>query len=84
MDIDAEFKDAVERSRSLPSQSNDTLLELYSLYKQATSGDVSGSRPGAFDFAGRAKHDAWSKRAGMARDEAMRAYVDLVHELGGS
>jgi acyl-CoA-binding protein len=82
MDLGTEFEEAVKRSRSLPSQPNETLLELYSLYKQATSGDVTGSRPGVFDIAGRAKHDAWSKRAGMAREEAMRAYVGLVDELG--
>jgi acyl-CoA-binding protein len=82
MDLQDQFDEAVERSKSLPSQPNDVLLELYSLYKQATAGDAAGSRPGAFDFVGRAKYDAWSKRAGMARDDAMRAYVDLVSELG--
>jgi acyl-CoA-binding protein len=60
---------------------NDELLELYALFKQATVGDVSGKRPGALDFKGRAKYDAWSKVAGKPADEAKTQYVALVHRL---
>jgi acyl-CoA-binding protein len=60
---------------------NDTLLELYSFYKQATEGDVSGDKPGAFDFKARAKYDAWEARKGMKREVAMKAYVRLVEHL---
>jgi len=83
MGIQAEFDDAVARSKGLPGQSNETLLELYGLFKQATQGDVTGDRPGMFDFKGAAKYDAWSTRQGMSRDEAMQAYVDLVNSLAG-
>ncbi|MDJ0757446.1 MAG: acyl-CoA-binding protein [Ardenticatenaceae bacterium] len=60
---------------------NDTLLQLYALYKQATTGDVAGKRPGMFDMVGRAKYDAWSKMKGTASEEAMQQYVDLVESL---
>lgn len=60
---------------------SNTLLELYSFYKQATDGDVSGDRPGAFDFKARAKYDAWADRKGMSTDAAMKAYVKLVTHL---
>lgn len=60
---------------------NDTLLELYSFYKQATDGDVTGDRPGPFDFKARAKYDAWADRKGMSKDVAMKAYVKLVNHL---
>jgi acyl-CoA-binding protein len=60
---------------------NDTLLELYSFYKQATDGDVTGDKPGAFDFKARAKYDAWEARKGMKREVAMKAYVRLVEHL---
>ena len=60
---------------------NDTLLALYSLYKQASAGDCRGERPGALDMVDRAKYDAWAKRKGMARDDAMREYVELVEGL---
>lgn len=71
----------VKKLRSTPS--NEELLELYALYKQATQGDVSGSRPGMLDFKGRAKYDAWSGRRGLDKDGAMRAYVALVTRLTG-
>ena len=63
---------------------NATMLQLYSLYKQATVGDVTGKRPGFTDFVGRAKYDAWKKLQGTGSDDAKQAYIDKVDELGGS
>ena len=60
---------------------NPTLLKLYSLYKQATEGDVRGERPGGFDFVGAAKHDAWAKLKGMNADDAMTQYIKQVDRL---
>jgi carboxylesterase len=74
-----EAKGRVETLSERPS--NDQLLALYGLYKQATDGDVTGSRPGMLDLKGRAKFDAWAKRKGTSKDDAMRAYVALVDEL---
>jgi diazepam-binding inhibitor (GABA receptor modulating acyl-CoA-binding protein) len=77
-----QFKDAKARVEKLSQRpSNDQLLDLYGLYKQATEGDVSGERPGLFDLKGRAKHDAWTKRKGVSKDEAMKKYVALVDRL---
>ncbi|MFV2074099.1 MAG: acyl-CoA-binding protein [Thermoanaerobaculales bacterium] len=84
MDLKDQFEQSIKQAKSLSSQSNDTLLELYGLYKQATEGDVQGDRPGGFDFRGAAKYDAWKKRRGMSNDEAMQAYVDLVDSLSNS
>ncbi len=81
MDLKERFEEAALRSRELPSQPNDVLLELYALYKQSTDGDVTGSRPGLFDMVGRAKFDAWSGLRGVATDEAMQLYIDRVDEL---
>ena len=76
------FEDAQTRVKALSTApSNDTLLELYAFYKQATAGDVRGSRPGMMDFRGRAKFDAWAGRKGMSKEEAMEAYVALVDRL---
>lgn len=83
MSLDQQFEEAVARSKQLTERpSNETLLELYALYKQATAGDTSGDRPGMFDMVGRAKYDAWTKRKGMSGAEAKQAYVDLVGSLG--
>ncbi len=77
-----EFVAAQADAQKLTSRpDNDTLLELYSFYKQATDGDVSGDKPGPFDFKARAKYDAWEARKGMSRDAAMKSYVKLVKHL---
>ena len=81
MDLKEQFEASIEKATRLPDQSNETLLELYSLYKQATVGDVEGDRPSGFDFRGAAKYDAWEKRRGMSSDEATQAYIDLVDQL---
>jgi acyl-CoA-binding protein len=60
---------------------NQTLLQLYALFKQATEGDASGERPGMMDFINRAKFDAWEKHKGMSAEAAMQGYVDLVKVL---
>lgn len=76
------FDEAQINSKKLPNQSNDSLLKLYSLYKQATEGDVSGTKPGMFDFKGAAKYEAWATKKGLSKEEAMQQYVDLVNKLG--
>ena len=82
MDLKEKFEASQAKAKSLTKKpSNDDLLALYSLFKQATEGDVKGERPSGFDFVGGAKFDAWEKRSGMSADEAMQAYVDLVDEL---
>ncbi|MBI5536417.1 MAG: acyl-CoA-binding protein [Deltaproteobacteria bacterium] len=82
MTLQEQFDDAQGRVKKLSkTPSNDALLELYGLYKQATSGDVQGKRPGMFDLKGRAKFDAWTSRKGMTRDQAMESYVKVVDRL---
>lgn len=82
MDLQQQFNAAVTRSKELPSlPSNEDLLQLYALYKQATEGDVNGERPGGFDFKAIAKHDAWAEVKGKSTEEAMREYVALVARL---
>jgi carboxylesterase len=80
--LDAEFDAAAAASKTLrKAPDNDTLLALYSLYKQASVGDASGERPGALDMVNRAKYDAWMSRKGTSREDAMRAYIELVQKL---
>jgi acyl-CoA-binding protein len=77
-----DFAAAQDKVRTLKTRpSNDTLLELYSLFKQATEGDVQGKRPGMLDMKGRAKFDAWANRKGLGKDAAMQQYVSLANRL---
>ena len=70
---------AAKQTKKRPD--NATLLKLYSFYKQATDGDVSGARPGGFDFVGGAKYDAWTKLKGMSAADAMTNYIKQVERL---
>jgi acyl-CoA-binding protein len=82
MSLKDDFATAQDRVQDLAKRpSNDQLLELYALFKQATVGDVEGSRPGMLDVKGRAKYDAWAKRKGLKKNEAMKKYVALVAKL---
>jgi diazepam-binding inhibitor (GABA receptor modulator, acyl-CoA-binding protein) len=80
--LKASFEKAVTDSKKLPEKpDNMTLLKIYSLYKQATEGDVEGKRPGFTDMVGRAKYDAWAALKGKSTNEAMQEYVDLIEGL---
>jgi acyl-CoA-binding protein len=80
--LKAAFEAAVSASKQLPEKpDNMTLLQIYSLYKQATEGDVEGKRPGFTDMVGRAKYDAWEAVKGKSADEAMQEYTDLIESL---
>jgi len=84
-ELDTQFAAAAVNAKNLPERpDNETMLQLYSLYKQATVGDVTGKRPGFTNLVGRAKYDAWKKLIGTNSDEAKQAYIDKVNELGGS
>lgn len=81
-DLETRFKQAADDVQNLDERpDNDTLLKLYALYKQGSEGDVSGEKPGFFDFVGVAKYEAWEKLQGMDPDEAKQSYIDLVESL---
>ena len=81
-DLQAEFAKAQADVNTLTRRpSNDDLLALYAAFKQASDGDVRGSRPGMLDIKGRAKYDAWAKLKGTKADAAMKQYVAKVTAL---
>ena len=78
------FEQAAAAVKSLQERPDDnTMLQLYALYKQGSAGDVEGDKPGFFDFVGAAKYEAWEKLKGTSQDEARTQYVELVRKLGG-
>jgi diazepam-binding inhibitor (GABA receptor modulator, acyl-CoA-binding protein) len=82
MSLKDQFDAAVADSKNLPERpDNQTLLKLYALFKQASTGDVEGDRPGMTDFVNRAKWDAWKTLEGKTSDQAMQDYIDLVEGL---
>jgi diazepam-binding inhibitor (GABA receptor modulating acyl-CoA-binding protein) len=82
--LQAAFDQAVTQSKSLSERpDNASLLQLYALFKQASEGDVTGEKPGAFDFVALAKWNARAELRGTGRADAMRRYIDLVERLRG-
>ncbi|AWN23541.1 acyl-CoA-binding protein [Deinococcus irradiatisoli] len=76
------FEQARAESQNLPKKpDNATLLRLYALYKQGSQGDVTGERPGGFDFVGGAKYDAWAALKGKPQADAQAEYAALVEQL---
>jgi diazepam-binding inhibitor (GABA receptor modulating acyl-CoA-binding protein) len=82
-ELKEEFEKAVAQSKELKIRpDNETLLRLYSLYKQATEGDIEADeKPAMFDFVAQAKYNAWSNLKGTTIQEAMHLYITLVTDL---
>jgi acyl-CoA-binding protein len=81
-DLQTRFETAAQEAQKLAKKpDNTTLLRLYALYKQATAGNATGTRPGMADFVGRAKFDAWEKLKNYPKEKAMQDYVSLVEKL---
>ncbi|KAF9475919.1 ACBP-domain-containing protein [Pholiota conissans] len=81
--IDAQFDRAVEIVQSLPKTGPiqtdyEEKLTMYSLFKQATVGNVKSPRPGIWDMLGRAKWDAWAKHKDLDPYEAKWLYVEAL------
>ena len=81
-DLKAAFDQSVLDSKNLSERpDNATLLKLYALYKQGSTGDNTEAKPGFGDMVARAKWDAWSKLKGTAQDAAMQQYIDQIADL---
>lgn len=82
-DLTTRFEAAVANSKNLSERpDNATLLKLYALYKQGSTGDNAEKKPSFSDMVARAKWDAWNNLKGTSQDEAMQQYIDLVADLG--
>ncbi|XP_076460271.1 acyl-CoA-binding protein-like isoform X3 [Babylonia areolata] len=81
-DTNQNFEKSAEEAKNLPKKPTDEeMLTLYGLFKQATVGDCNTARPGMLDLKGKAKWDAWDKRKGMSQDDAKTQYIKEVEQL---
>uniref|UniRef100_A0A4W4E4F8 ACB domain-containing protein n=1 Tax=Electrophorus electricus TaxID=8005 RepID=A0A4W4E4F8_ELEEL len=63
MPLQAEFEQYAEDVKKVKTRPSDQeLLDLYGLYKQAIFGDINIDRPGMLDMKGKAKWEAWDSR----------------------
>ena len=80
--LDEQFQEAQLALKTLTERpSNEELLEIYALFKQATTGDNQTSKPGMFDMKGQFKWKAWKDKEGLGVDQACKDYIDLVNGL---
>ncbi|XP_072943748.1 acyl-CoA-binding protein-like [Epargyreus clarus] len=80
MSLDEQFQkvsDSVRNWKTKPADSEN--LALYSLYKQATIGDVNIAEPSGLVES--AKFKAWTGRKGISKDDAKKQYIDLAEQL---
>lgn len=81
-DLKASFDKAMLDSKNFSERpDNATLLKIYALYKQSSSGDNADKKPGFSDMVARAKWDAWSSLKGISQEDAMQQYIDLIDSL---
>lgn len=85
MELQEQFEQAVAESKNLSEKpGNETLLQLYSLYKQGSIGDINTEPPSnPFDFVAKAKYNAWAELKGKTTTDAMTEYVELISKLKG-
>lgn len=75
----AAAKDVKEKLTSRPS--DEELLDLYALYKQATVGDCNTAQPWFYDVKAKAKWTFWNKIKGMSKEDAEKKYIETANEL---
>lgn len=80
--LEKEFEEAKKRVMELSEKpSNEDMLELYALNKQATIGDINVEKPAMFDFVAAVKYNAWNAKKGIQKDDALQKYIEFVNNL---
>ncbi|HEX7414933.1 MAG TPA: acyl-CoA-binding protein [Bacteroidia bacterium] len=81
-ELEEKFEVSKKRVMELKEKpSNEKMLELYALNKQATIGDINAEKPAMFDFVAAAKYNAWSAKKNMGKEEAQQKYINFVNSL---
>ncbi|XP_071042305.1 enoyl-CoA delta isomerase 2 isoform X2 [Parasteatoda tepidariorum] len=76
------FQQACDKAKTLEKDpGNDVKLKMYALFKQATEGPCSQTKPSVFDMVGKAKWEAWNTLGSLSQDEAKSQYVSLINGL---
>jgi len=60
---------------------NEELLTLYGLFKQATLGNNTTDKPWIFEIEKTAKWNAWLKYINLTKEEARRKYIDEAYNI---
>ena len=72
---------ANDASKLVGKVDDDTLLQVYGFYKQATLGDNNTEKPSFFNFKASKKWEAWDSLKGMSKLLAQGQYIKLIKDL---
>uniref|UniRef100_A0A1L8EFZ3 Putative acyl-coa-binding protein n=1 Tax=Haematobia irritans TaxID=7368 RepID=A0A1L8EFZ3_HAEIR len=82
MSLDEQFNAAAESVKTMTKRPTDEeFLELYALFKQATVGDNTTSKPGLLDLKDKAKWEWWNKQKGKSQEDAKKEYIAFAAKL---
>jgi diazepam-binding inhibitor (GABA receptor modulating acyl-CoA-binding protein) len=73
-----EVADKIKTYGKNANMSNDDLLALYSLFKQAKEGDNITPQPSFYQLEAKAKWNAWNTQKGKSKEAAKHDYVQLA------
>jgi len=80
--IEELFENAAKFIRSkADTLSSDKLLNLYGLFKQATEGPNTTTKPNFWNVAGKQKWEAWFSHGEKSKKSAMEDYISLVTDI---
>ncbi|XP_076807823.1 enoyl-CoA delta isomerase 2-like isoform X2 [Clavelina lepadiformis] len=84
-ELSSQFEMAKAKLNTLKNEpGNDVKLKIYALFKQATLGENTTKKPGAFNFVGQAKWSAWHELKKMSMDDAKQEYVNVIEKLAAA
>ena len=80
--IEKQFEEAQIKLKTLTERpSNEELLNIYGLFKQATEGDNNTKKPSVFDMKGQFKWQSWKDKGSMSVQDACQGYINHVEKL---
>ena len=80
--ISDQFNQAKEKVPTLTQDpGNEVKLKMYALFKQGSVGPCNAPKPGALDFVGKAKWNAWNELGNITQEDAQKQYIALVESL---
>ncbi|KAA3674387.1 uncharacterized protein DEA37_0013591 [Paragonimus westermani] len=76
------FNTAADNVKHLKKRPSDNeLLSLYGLFKQATQGDNTTGQPSVLSVKDRSKWNAWNSHKGLSKKEAQEKYVQIANDI---
>lgn len=82
MSLQTTFENVAKLVKTVKIRPTDEeLLTLYGLYKQATEGNNKTTKPWVFELEKTSKWNAWSKNENMSKEDAQKKYIDKAYDV---